>query len=170
MQIRVSQLIDGFPDPKLTGSNTVHRHSSYVRYASLNSSEQVKVLRFLLHETGRTISVCPDLLPPYRPLPLDQIEAGFDERSGIVVEAPAPPLSVAEEGSLKRAWLQLGERVKALVSQCGQHLPAVVASAGELWLGLRRNLGSVRDILTFLSIHPRSSLLGDYACLQIIPD
>lgn len=170
MQIRVSQLINGFPDPKLTGSNTVHRHASYLRYVSVNSSEQVKVLRFLLLETGRTISVCPDTLPPYRALPLDRLEAEFDERSGIVVEAPTPPLSVAEQGSLKRAWLRLGERVEALGSHCGQRLPAVVASARELWLSLRRNLGSVRDILIFLSIHHRSSLLGDYVCLQIIPD
>ena len=98
---------------------------------------QVKVLRFFLRKSGRTISVCPDSLPPYRPLPLDRLEAEFDERSGIVVEAPSAPLSVAEEGSLKRAWRQFGQRLEALGLYCGQHLPAVIDSARELWLGLQ---------------------------------
>ena len=172
MQIRTSQLINGLPDPKLTGSHTVHRHTPYLRYADPSSSEQVVVLRFYLPQAGRTISVCPDALPPYRALPLEQLEEGLDQRAGVLKEpkqVPSPTPSVAEQGALKRAWHRLQHRVEALRSFCGQRLPAVLNSAAELWIGLRRNLGSVRDILTFLSTHHRASLLGDYLCLRIIP-
>ncbi len=172
MQIRTSQLINGFPDPKLTGSNTVHRHTPYWRYADLGSSDQVVVLRFYLLQDRRTISVCPDSLPPYRPVPLDQLEAAFDERSGVPKQAqaePLPPPGVAGQGALKRAWDRFRHRIETLRAYCGQRLPAVLNSATALWIGLRRNLGSVRDILTFLGVHHRASLLGDYLCLRIIP-
>ena len=45
-------------------------------------------------------------------------------------------------------------------------LPASLSSPSQLWLELRRALGSLQQILHWLGQMRNTSLLGDYRCLQ----
>jgi len=78
---------------------------------------------------------------------------------------PEPPVTQKEGGCLRRAWARFRQRVEVLLAVLGQMIEAVKPSPSEFWNQLRR-LGNLEKILRLLSRKFKTSLLGDYQCLQ----
>jgi hypothetical protein len=117
---------------------------------------------------GATVSVLPESFLPYCPVPTDRMQASLDQKAGIGA-GPDPPPSQKEAGCLKRAWSRLAARSVPLRQLCGQLLAASIASTEDLWIEIRRAMGSLREILQWLAKTRNTSLLGDYACLKPRP-
>ena len=142
----------------------LHRHGSYERYRHPHGNDKIKIRRFLCKFTGRTISILPDDVLPYRPLPVPVLEAGFDQGSEERRE-PSHPSAVVE-GCLRRAWQRFAStsRRHSLTAFFGQRL-ALTDNAPDLWQALRKAVGSLKAMLEELAYDGRS-LLGDYRCLR----
>jgi hypothetical protein len=102
---------------------------------------------------------------PYRPVEAPRLQRYFDTQAGWA-SGLDPPANVVETGCLQRAWQRFGQRIQRLQDLFGQILPAVLPTAAQVWQALRQAVGSVGQILLWLARHTRSSLLGDYRCLQ----
>lgn len=164
MQIRQSSLIGDRPSCPVDKQHKIHRHDSYERYGDLNDKTPlvVVILRFLCVRCGRTISVLPDDLMPYRAVPVPQVEKHFD---ALAQATPPPTATQKEKGCLKRAWARFTGRVEALLAVLGQMIEGVKPSAPSLWSQLRR-WGNLSAILLQLAAPFKTSLLHDYLCLK----
>jgi len=166
MQIRASLLNGDRPDCPVDRNHVIHRHGAYGRHGDTEEEEKsVKVPRFLCNPCGRTISVLPDEMPPYRPVKVDVLEEHFDAEAGVPCEQPQAPRTVKTNDCLKRAWRRFTRRLDALTSLLGQMMQIRASDAKLIWKQLRR-LGNLREILRLLSWKFKTSLLGDYQCLK----
>ena len=146
-------------------SGRLHRHGHYQRFRSASGQERRKIQRYLCPLCGHTVSVLPAEALPYRPLEVNRLEAHLDEKAE-VGSGPDPPPDEAEAGGLRRAWSRFQRRVEPLRQALGQMLPASLSSPKQMWLELRRALGSLQAILHWLAQKRNLSLLGDYRCLR----
>ncbi len=170
MQIRSSHLVGDRPLCPVDPTHKIHRHTHYHRHGDCDGLEPLEcILRFLCLSCGRTISVLPDHLPPYRPISVPQLQADFDARAA---DLPPPPATEKERGYLKRAWDRFTRRLAALAATLGQMVQLVLPEPKPVWLQLRR-WGNLADILHLLGRPFNTSLLHDYLCLRpwsLIPD
>lgn len=163
MQMRQSQLLGDRPACQVDPIHSVHRHGHYKRHGDCDSLEPLEcILRFLCLPCGRTISVLPDEMLPYRPVSASMVEANFDARAN---DKPEPPVTEKESGCLKRAWKRFGQRLDAHASALGQIMQIRQLAAKPFWHHLRR-LGNLPDILLLMSRSFNTSLLGAYSCLR----
>lgn len=163
MQIRRSQLSGDRPACPVDPTHPVNNHGHYLRYADCDSLVPLeRILRFLCRPCGRTISVLPDSVLPYRPISTSLVEANFDAQAQA---QPEPPVTEKESGCLKRAWKRFQRRLVAHATALGQIVQIRDAAAKPVWLQLRR-LGNLPEILLRLSRSFNTSLLHDYRCLR----
>ena len=164
MQIRASQMKGDRPYCPVDQDHKIHCHAAYERYGDLNDQKPqvVVILRFLCVPCGHTISVLPDKMLPYRPIPVPLVEKHFD---ALANATPPPAATPKEKGCLKRAWACFTGRVGALCAVLGQMIEAVQPSATALWKQLRQ-WGNLPTILRQLSEPFKTSLLRDYLCLK----
>jgi hypothetical protein len=130
--------------------------------------ELFKILRFLCPRCGHTVSVLPPLRLTYRPLELNRLEGFFDAQAEVSSGLDPPP-GLVEAGCLQRAWDRFLTRVDVLKNAFGQLLPSELHTGQDVWLQLRRGVGSTEQMLGFLAQSCKRSLLGDYPCLQPAP-
>jgi hypothetical protein len=142
----------------------IHRHATYERNGDCDDRNPLRVLieRFLCVPCGRTISVLPEAVLPYRAVPAPLVEKHFDAQAN---GTPEPPSTEKEKGCLKRAWASFNRRVESLVAVLGQMISRVKPSATELWCQLRQR-GNLEAILRWLANPFKTSLLHDYRCLK----
>lgn len=112
------------------------------------------------------------MLPPlrltYRPLEVERVQGFFDARAGVSSGLDPPP-GLVEAGCLQRAWDRFVTRVDVFKHAFGQLLPSELHTSLDVWLQLRRGVGSTEQMLRFLACSCKRSLLGDYACLGPAP-
>lgn len=126
----------------------------------------VMVLRFLCKFTGRTISLLPDHLLPYRAVHVCEVQEDFDRRSGLPSKPAQPKQDTILKGCLRRAWqrFRTSERQQALTTFYGQRIP-LSNSPQALWQAIRQTSASLEGLLLDLAREGKS-LLGDYRCLR----
>lgn len=170
MQIRTSHLVGDRPLCPGDPTHTVHRHAHYDRHGTCDSLVPLeRIFRFLCLSCGRTISVLPDYLLPYRWISVPKVQAHFDAKAS---DLPPPPATEKERGCLKRAWDRFTRRMAALAATLGQMMQLVLPEPKPVWLQLRR-WGNLAHILHLLGRSFNTSLLHDYLCLRpwsLIPD
>jgi hypothetical protein len=162
MQKRNSEVMGDRPACAADPQHRVHRHGRYERYANANDSLKVGIARFLCIVCGRTLSVLPETMLPYRAVSVAQVERAFDARAA---DHPPPPTTEKERGCLNRAWTRFEQHVSRLTTVLGQIIRPVRPTAAILWQELRRH-SNLAGILRQLSRTFHTSLLGDYACLR----
>ena len=163
MQLRQSGVHGERPERcPLCGRSGLHRNGRYQRYAKAEGADKVDIPRYLCVPCGRTCSVLPDSLLPYRPIETSLVQAWFDVALG--GETGPPPVTEKERGCLHRALNRFGERVTPLRTMLGQMLKRVRPTAQQLWQGLRE-WGNLKEILLLLARDFKTSLLGQYRCL-----
>lgn len=162
MQIRSSHFTGDRPGCPVDSAHKVHLHGHYDRHGDCDGLQPAeRVWRFLCPPCGRTISVLPDHLLPYRPVPAPKVQEYFDAKTG---GPPPPPATEKESGCLKRAWERFTRRTTALAATLGQMVQLVLPEPKPVWLQLRR-WGNLADILRLLGRPFNTSLLLDYRCL-----
>jgi hypothetical protein len=145
-------------------NHKVHVHGSYERYANCDNHEKEDIPVFLCVPCGRTISVLPDHMLPYRAVGVWRVEKHFDAQAN-PSQTPAPAATEKEKGCLKRAWARFQQRVAPLSATLGQMIQAVKPTAAQLWKQLRRQ-GNLAAILLKLAQPFNTSLLHHYLCLR----
>lgn len=171
MQKRHSQFAPDHPRPccHVDPAHKVYAHGFYQRLANYLIAlvaVHLRIPRWLCVTCGRTFSVLPADLLPYRQVPVSAVQEYFDAQAQ---EAATPAASVLKEGCLKRAWLRFTLRLTALADDLGQLMQREdLADAKHFWQGLRR-WGSLEQILRVLSADFQTSLLQDYLCLRPWP-
>jgi transposase-like protein len=165
MQIRQSSFTGDRPPCPQSPAHRVHGHGCYDRFANCNDHQRQGIPRFLCTRCGRTISVLPDQMLPYRAASVKLVQEHFD--AGADQTAP-PAVTEKEKGCLVRAWLSFSKHVTVLGAVLGQMIKPVKPNATELWKQLKQQ-GNLEVILLRLA-HPfNTSLLRDYRCLQPWP-
>ncbi len=114
------------------------------------------------------MSVLPPLRLTYRPLEVERLQSFFDAQAKVSSGLDPPP-GVVEAGCLQRAWDRFLTRVDVLKNAFGQLLPCEPHTGQDVWLHLRRGVGSTEQMLCFLAQSCKRSLLGDYTCLRPAP-
>lgn len=169
------------------GCRKLHRNGCYHRYFGAGGEQKVPVQTFVCPQCGRTVSVIPKDMFPYRSLPVARFEALVDGRlemaGGEVLPgagdadgpepAPSagggarpPPASRVESGCVRRALEKLSERIPLLCGLLGQQMPLPQGSGiGWFWPALRQ-LGSTESILIRLARDFKTSLLACYRSLR----
>ena len=143
----------------------LHRHGHYTRYAQPEGSGKTRIQRFLCKFTGKTVSVLPDALLPYRSINVPDVQEYFDRlASSTHVQAPSPQSETIRD-YLDRVWKRFSatDRATSLTDFFGQRLPRT-ASPQALWSAMRHAAGNLSQILLELASQGKS-LLGDYRCL-----
>ena len=172
MQKRESQIPQDHPRPRcpVAPSHKVHAHGHYRRLANYLLAVVAKYLmvpRWLCVTCGRTISVLPDKVLPFRQVSVRDLEKYFDAQAKEAAPAAAGEL---KKGCLKRAWHRFSLRLTALTAGLGQLMQrGDLADAKHFWRGLRR-WGNLQEILRLLSADFQTSLLLDYQCIRPWPD
>jgi hypothetical protein len=165
MQVRLSSFKGDRPPCPVDPHHAVDCHGSYARYANCNDEETVDIERFLCRPCGRTISVLPDEMLPYRALSTGLVEQHFDAQADPGKTGPTTePPTENEKGCLKRAWTRFLQCAAPLGATLGQMIRSVKPSAAQLWNQLRRN-SNLSGILLQLAQPFNTSLLLDYLCL-----
>jgi hypothetical protein len=183
MQKRKSELKGDRPICPIESNHGIYGHGSYARYGDCDGdTKDLNIPRYLCGPCGRTISVLPDDVLPYRAVRTEQVERHFQEH----VDGAAPPLSPLppplsgptrppplptekEKGCLKRAWRSFERHTTKLTAVLGQIIARVKPNDGAgLWKQLRP-LGNLEVILKLLADRFKTSLLRDYVCLQPWP-
>ncbi len=163
MQVRRSSIRGDRPECPVNPSHRVHVLATYKRYSKADGIGKETVPRWRCTAGCGTISVLPDERLPYRPVGVDLLEEWFDAE---FMEGRAPPqVTENEKGCLKRALTRFLQRIPSLTEVLGQMIPVLSPTVTQLWVQLRK-LGELRDILRFLAEKFKTSLLGDYECLQ----
>jgi hypothetical protein len=163
MQIRFSHLKGDRPRCLIDPTHKIHRHGHYKRHGDCDGLEALeRILRFLCLLCGRTISVLPDHLLPYRPVSVPKVQEHFDAKTS---GQQPPPVTEKEKGCLKRAWVRFTRRTAALAATLGQMVQLVFPEPKPIWLQLRR-WGNLANILRLLGSPFNTSLLQDYRCLR----
>lgn len=152
------------------GSEVVlHRHGRYCRYARAGGDALVQVQRFICPRCGRTTSVIPEGMFPYRSVPVEKFQQHMDARCGDPAAGEGsgpPPASEVEQGCIRRNVKKLLERKELICGFLGQLMPAQSsADLGCFWRALRK-LGSTAEILVRLARDFKSSLFGCYRTLR----
>jgi hypothetical protein len=143
----------------------LHRHGAYARHSQADgrADEDLETIsRYFCPRCGRTCSVLPDDMLPYRSISASKTQKHFD---AVFNGGPAPPTTEKEGGCLERACKQFVERVTPLAKSLGQMIRVIRPTAQKLWQALR-SFGNLRKILCFLARDFKTSLLGDYRCLK----
>ena len=162
VQIRSSDLTGDRPCCPVDPHHKIHHHGHYLRHGDCDSLTPLEcIFRFLCVFCARTISVLPDYLLPYRPIPAPKLQEYFDAKSN---GQPPPPATEKERGCLKRAWVRFTRRTAALAATLGQMVQLVLCEPRPIWLQLRR-WGNLSNILRLLGRPFNISLLHDYRCL-----
>ncbi len=171
MQIRQSSCTSAPPQCPFNHeeqTSCLHRHGHYERFADTHSGLRVRIQRFYCRFTGRTVSILPDKMLPYRALAVRSIQEHFDQQCHDPNEHtgnPSIPKSSVERGCLRRAWHRFSNhRRQSLTDFFGQRLP-LTNTAQELWQAIRHTAGELADILVELAREGKS-LFGDYCCLN----
>jgi len=153
--------------PRCAGRQRWHRHGTYRRYRGVEGAEVQDVQRYLCPRCGRTWSVIPAGMMPYRSLEVGRLEELADERLGMTGGgARPPPATENENGCIRRALKKLSKRIPLLCGFFGQTLPVLGGTdIGGFWRALRE-VGSTEGILVRLARDFKSSLLGCYRSLQ----
>lgn len=143
----------------------LHRHGHYERYAQPEGSRKTRIQRFLCKFTGKTVSVLPDALLPYRSINVPHVQQHFDRLTSSTQEQAPPGQSSAVREHSVRTWERFSEknRTTSLTDFFGQRLPRA-ASPQALWQAMRHAAGNLSQILLELAAQGKS-LLGDYRCL-----
>lgn len=162
MQVRQSSVRGNRPQCPIDPTHRLHSHGNYKRYANTDGDEKEKVPRWLCVVCGGTISVLPDTMVPYRPVGTDLIEQWFD---GSFMGRAPPKVTENEKGCLKRAVTRFLQRIPSLAEVLGQMIEITSPTPAQLWAQLRK-LGKLKKILRFLAEDFKTSLLGNYRCLQ----
>jgi hypothetical protein len=146
-------------------SDCLHRHGFYKRYANVHADTKVAIYRFLCKFTGKTLSILPDDMLPYWPLPVPELDDHFQRRSTAGDEDSEEPARTSNELP-ERAWVRFcsATRLQSLAQYFGQRLP-LGQSPKALWQSIKRTGGTLQEILCELAQAGRS-LLGDYQCLR----
>ncbi len=147
------------------GQRGLHRHGAYQKHSKVDGladEDQKTIQRYLCPLCGRTCSVLPDDMLPYRPISAKLTQAWFD---AAVRGDTGPPVTEKEGGCLRRAFKRFTERVAPLTAILGQMIRVIKPTAQKLWQALR-TFGNLRDILRLLAQKFNTSLLGHYRCLQ----
>lgn len=161
--MRCSHLSGDRPCCPVDPKHKVHRHGHYSRHGDCDGLEPLEIIRrFLCLICGRTISVLPDHLLPYRPIAAPRVQGHFDAKTS---DQPTPPATEKERGCLKRAWVRFSRRTTALAATLGQMVQLVVREPRLIWRQLRR-WGNLSAILRLLGRPFNTSLLHDYRCLH----
>jgi len=142
-------------------------HGGYERYRDVDGEEKVKVSRYLCPRCGRTWSVIPAGMLPYRSIGAECLERHLDEQSAMAGEgARPPPAPEIERGCIRRASERLSERTNFLCGLLGQQMPLLEnKELGCFWRALRK-LGPLEDMLVRLAREFKTSLLGCYRSLR----
>lgn len=145
------------------GECRLQRHGRYERYGEASGERRVIVERFLCPRCGRTWSVIPDGMLPYRSLGVARFEGYLDAENGVAGEgARPPPAPEIERGCIRRARKILSERTNFLCGLLGQQMPWLEnKDFGCFWRALRK-LGPLTDMLARLAREFKTSLLGCY--------
>lgn len=163
MQVRQSHVNGDRPVCPVNPNHRVHSHGSYPRYERADGAEKEEVSRWLCTAGCGTISILADARLPYRPVGADLLEGWFD---AVFMEGRAPPqVTENEKGCLERAVARFLQHIPSLTEVLGQMIKVLSPTATQLW-GQLRKLGKLREILRFLAKDFKTSLLGDYRCLQ----
>ena len=151
-------------DHEETG-NCLLKHGTYDRYISVHGPTTVAIPRFLCKFTGKTLSILPDAMLPYWPLPVSELDEHFQQRSAANEALPEQACKTTSDLP-ERAWNRFcsPSRLQSLVDYFGQRLP-LGRTPGALWQAIKRVGGTVSEILCELS-QAGKSLLGDYQCLR----
>ncbi len=168
IQVRADSFTGDRPGCSRGCSEKLHRHGSYQRNAKPKGKEKISIQIYLCVSCGHTVSVLPAHHLSYRPLEVDRLQAHFDGQAKVSCGLDPPPEAI-EAGCMQRAWKRFLTRVETLINAFGQMLPVALHTAEQLWIELRRAVGSTEDMLRFLAQNCKRSLLGDYACLQPAP-
>ena len=144
----------------------MQKHGRYERYGEASGESRVVVERFLCPRCGRTWSVIPDGMLPYRSLGVAQFEGYLDAENGWAGEgARPPPAPEIERGCIRRARKRLSERTSLICGLLGQQMPLLENNDfGCFWRALRK-LGPLKEILVRLAREFKSSLLASYRSL-----
>ena len=162
MQVRQSSVRGDRPECPIERGHRVHSHGSYKRHRKADGAEKEKIPRWLCVVCGGTISVLLDTMVPYRPVGTDLIEEWFDA----AFRSRAPPkVTENERGCLERAVARFSQRIPSLTEVLGQMIEPLSPMAAQLWIALRK-VGKLPEILRLLAEDFKTSLLGDYRCLQ----
>ena len=169
MQLRRSPLDQSLPKCVFDHPETeqcLHRHGSYDRCDGASGNVTIMVLRFLCKFTGRTISLLPDRLLPYRAVHVSEVQADFDRRCVLPSKPAQTEQDAILKGCLRRAWhrFRTSERQQALTTFYGQRIP-LSNSPQALWQAIRQTSDSLEGRLLDLAREGKS-LLGDYRCLR----
>jgi len=144
----------------------LHRHGFYERFRQPTGAEIIRIARYLCRQCGLTVSVLPADRLPYRAVAVERVEAFFNEQAE-AGSGPDPPPEELEAGCLRRAWTRFQSRVDRLQKGFGLLVPAVIQSAKQLWQQMRLAKGTLQQMLHFLAVSDKISLLGDYRCLRL---
>jgi uncharacterized protein DUF6431 len=126
-------------------------HGCYFR-----KSAGLWILRLLCRPCGRTVSLLPTSLLPYRRQTAAQLQQELDDWTETAEDA---------ESTASTTISAFEHQAPKLKEVLGQVVP-VVANARELWRAARLSLGSITSILAALAQWGRTSLLGCYRCLS----
>lgn len=164
-----------------------YKHSSYKRYASLDSNDKILIKRFRCACSGQTWSILPEGMLPYRSVSVSDVEDDFEHRYGAGAE---PEHSERKKASLQRAGKSFESRFKKL-----QHIFGTLLGYAwhikEFWHQLQlyfpegkgicyHQLGissyerldvagsnCTSQMQQFLWHYAQSSLFGDYRCVKL---
>jgi hypothetical protein len=162
MQVFEGSFAGDFPPCGCCRGKT-HRHGRFTRFASCDGPERRACQRFLCPPCGRTLSVIPKGMLPYRSLPVRCLQAGFDHRSGRTPRRPK--CTEATAGAVSRAWKRLASRLPVLCACLGQMLRPQPQSAESLWKQMRQT-EDAEEWLRLLARKFQISLLADYRTLH----
>ncbi len=175
MQIRQSTCSSSYPRCPFDHKNharCLDRHGYYERYADTCGDQKIRIQRYYCRLVGKTLSVLPDHMLPYRAVPVPSVEKHFDQQCGNdrvaarAAQCQPATKSEVEVGCLQRAWHRFTSRSRrqSLTDFFGQRL-ALTNTAAELWSTIRHAAGELTGILVELAREGKS-LLRDYRCLS----
>ena len=147
------------------GCQKLHRHGSYTRCRG-TGGKRSRVQRYECPRCGRTWSVIPQDMLPYRLLGIARWEALMDERSGLAGGGTRPPPATEiEEGCVRRACKRVSERAAFLCALLGQQMPLLEGKGIDWFWRALRKLGPTEAILVRLARDFKTSLLCSYRSL-----
>jgi len=161
MQLRQSSLKGGKVRCPSNRVHKIHGHGSYERYHHSVGGKRIRIRRWLCVVCGRTLSVLPDFMLPYRACGVDPLEGWLDAHYH---QRAPPPAGELEKGCLERARKRFEQRIPSLSSRLGQMVATSHPTARKLWESLRSH-GNLAEILRGLAEGFKISLLGDYRSL-----
>jgi hypothetical protein len=112
---------------------------------------------------GLPAQCCPVGMVPYRGSSVKELQDHFDQRLAVEPVTGA----VRWPRTLERALRDLGSRRQRLCDVLGQLISPANATIEQIWLHLRKTIGSLEAILAMLHGTFRTSLFRDYRCLNV---